>query len=136
MRESVGERENRQKFGDTAKRRHLITKQDVANLRRKVCDRTFMKHSDDAASVNMMVNELYNEVYNPALLYKAQHIPEPEYPPLPDDAFVFAMQTEWQRELYERFSGSVLCIDSTHGTNPYKFKLVTCIVPDEFGKGM
>ena len=84
----------------------------------------------------MMVNELYNEVYNPVLLYKAQHIPEPDYPSLPDDAFVFALQTEWQRELYERFSGSVLCIDSTHGTNPYKFKLVTCIVPDEFGKGM
>ena len=128
MRESVGERENRQKIGDTAKRRHLITKQDVANLRRKVWNRTFMKHSDDAASVNMMVNELYNEVYNPVLLHKAQHIAEPEYPSLPDDAFVLAMQTEWQRELYERFSGSVLCIDSTHGTNPYKFKLVTCIV--------
>ena len=77
--ESVGERENRQQFGDSAKRRHLITKQDVANLRRKVCDQKFMKHSNDAASVNMMVNELRNEKYNQVLLYKAQHVVDPPY---------------------------------------------------------
>ena len=108
----------------------------MANLRRKVCDQIFMKHSDDAASVQMMVNELYNEKYNPVLHFKPQHIPAPDYPSLPNDVFVFALQTQWQRELYDKFSQAILCIDSTHGTNPYKFKLVTCIVPDDFGKGI
>lgn len=136
MPENVGDRENRQKFGVTAKRRHLITKQDVANLRRKVCDRTFIKHSDDAASVNMTVNELKRETYNPVLFYKAQHMSDPAHPSIPHDAFVLALQTEWQKELYKKFSESVFCIDSTHGTNSYKFKLVTCLVPDEFGRGM
>lgn len=132
---NVGNRTNRQEFEGTVKRRHLITKQDVANLRRKVCDKTFMKHFDDAASVQMMVNELHDEKYNPVLIYKPQHKKIPEFPALPDDTFIFAMQTQWQKEVYERFSGTVLCIDSTHGTNPYAFKLVTCIVPDDFGKG-
>ena len=27
------------------------------------------------------------------------------------------------------------CVDSTHGTNQYRFKLITIIVPDEYGKG-
>ena len=36
-------------------------------------------------------------------------------------------------QLCEMFPNTVLCIDSTHGT--YKFKLVTRIVPDDFGKG-
>ena len=71
MRESVGERENRQKIGDTAKRRHLITKQDVANLRRKVCDRTLMKHSDDAASVNMMEKPLLKIVGDGNCFFRA-----------------------------------------------------------------
>ena len=58
VRENVGDRGSRQQFSGAVKRRHLITKQDVANLRRKVCDQVFMKHPDDAASVDMMVHEL------------------------------------------------------------------------------
>ena len=95
-----------------------------------------MKHSDDATSVQMMVHELRNEEYNPVLIHKPQHVQAPEYPSLPEDAFVLALQTQWQKGIYDRFSDTVLCMDSTHGTNPYNFKLITCIVPDDFGKGM
>lgn len=119
-----------------AKRQHLLTKQDVANLRRKVHDQTIMRHSDDATSVQMIVNELQNEAYDPVLIYKPQHVKTPDCAFLPEDAFVLAFQTEWQKELFEKFSSTVLCIDSTHGTNAYQFKLITCIVPDDFGKGM
>ena len=48
---------------------------------------------------------------------------------------MLAIQTEWQKELYEEYSSSILCIDSTHGTNAYQFKMMTYIVPDDFGKG-
>ena len=94
-----------------------------------------MKHQDDATSVQMMVNELRNELYDPVLFYKPQHKKSPDYPCLPDDAFVLAIQTLWQKEMYEKFSTTVFCIDSTHGTNAYRFKLITCVVPDDFGKG-
>ena len=28
-----------------------------------------------------------------------------------------------------------MCIDSTHGTNQYRFKLISIVVPDDQGKG-
>lgn len=94
-----------------------------------------MRHEDDATSVEAIVNELHEEPFDPVLFYKPQHRKSPEYASLPDDAFVLAIQTEWQKELYEEYSSSILCIDSTHGTNAYQFKVITCIVPDDFGKG-
>ena len=33
------------------------------------------------------------------------------------------------------FGANVICIDSTHGTNAYNFKLVTMMVVDDFGEG-
>jgi hypothetical protein len=45
------------------------------------------------------------------------------------------IQTKFQKELYEKYGHSILCIDATHGTNAYRFMLITCIVPDEFGRG-
>ena len=94
-----------------------------------------MRHADDATSVNMMINELCQEPFDPILAYKPQHRRNPEYASRPDDAFVLAIQTEWQKELYEKYASSILCMDSTHGTNAYQFKVITCIVPDEFRNG-
>ena len=57
------------------------------------------------------------------------------FPNLTSDSFVLALQTEFQLQQYKKYASSILCIDSTHGTISYKFKLITCIVPDEFGQG-
>ena len=62
------------KFKHLAKRQHLLTKQGIANLRRKVLDRTKMRHADDATSVQMIVKELQNETFDPVLIYKPQHV--------------------------------------------------------------
>lgn len=51
------------------------------------------------------------------------------------EAFVVAFQTEFQKSLFETFASSIICIDSTHKTNCHAFKLITVIVPDEFGEG-
>ena len=40
------------------------------------------------------------------------------------------------REMYQQYASSVICIDSTHKTNVYDFKLVTVMVIDEYGEGM
>ena len=59
----------------------------------------------------------------------------PEHPTLPEESFILAFQTEFQLELYKQHASTILCIDSTHGTNQYRFKLITVVVPDDLGKG-
>ena len=34
-------------------------------------------------------------------------------------------------ELYIKYASTILCVDSTHGTHQYHFKLITIIVPDD-----
>ena len=82
--------------------------------------------------VALYVAELQQETI---LMYKEQGEFNPSFPSLPCDSFELALQTEFQLELYKNFASSILCIDSTHGTNAYNFKLITCIVADEFGQG-
>ena len=79
--------------------------------------------------------KLQQETFDPVLMYKAQGELDSSFPSLSSDSFVLALQTEFQLELYTKYASSVLCIDSTHGTNAYNFKLITCIVADEFGQG-
>ena len=43
--------------------------------------------------------------------------------------------TDFQATMFEKHSARVVCIDSNHKTNPYGFKLVTVVVPDEFKNG-
>ena len=113
----------------------MISKQDISNIKRKIVDFTIMRHQDDATSVATILNKLHEEPFNPVLLYKPQHSRIPEYASLPDDVFILGIQTEWQKELFEKYASTILCMDSRHGTNAYDFKVITCIVPDEFGKG-
>ena len=79
------------------------------------------------------MEELRNEPFNPILVYKPQGT---KYPMLQVETFLLAIQTKFQKDLYEAHASTILCIDSTHGTNQYRFKLITCIVPDDHGKGM
>ena len=81
------------------------------------------------------MEELRGEPYNPVLIYKPQGTKDPHYPMVSDETFILALQTKFQMELYEKHASTILCIDSTHGTNQYRFKLITCIVPDDHGKG-
>lgn len=86
--------------------------------------------------VALYVAKLQQEAFNSILMYKAQGELDPSFPSLSSDSFVLALQTEFQLDLYKKYASSVLCIDSTHGTNAYNFKLITCIVADEFGQGI
>ena len=83
-----------------------------------------------------IVAELKQEVYNPILCYKRQGTPDPNFPQLPADSFIVAFQTEFQKELYEMFASTIVCVDSTHKTNCHDFKLITILVPDEYGEGI
>ena len=112
-----------------------MTKQDCYNQRKKLGWIT-SRHAEDAISVDLLVKELQLESYNPIIAYKPQGVTVPELPTLPKDGFVLAIQTEFQRDMYRQYANTVICIDSTHKTNAYDFKLVTLLVVDEYGEGI
>lgn len=92
------------------------------------------RHEDDATSVTLIVSELREEAFDPVLFFKPQGSKLPDsdrqladYPALPEESFILAIQTEFQLELYNQYAPTILCIDSTHGTNQNRFKLITII---------
>ena len=135
IREDVGKRQHRHAFAEEAGRRHFVTRRDVLNLSRKVNHLSKIRHENDAQSVDQMVQELQAEDINPILCYKRQGVIDPAYPTLPAEAFLLAIQTEFQRELFNSFASTIACVDSTHKTNCNSFKLITIIVPDEYEEG-
>lgn len=58
------------------------------------------------------------------------------YKQLDSESFLLVVMTKFQAQMFEKFSCKIVCVDSTHKTNPYGFKLVTVVVPDEFKNGM
>ena len=69
------------------------------------------------------------------IAYKCQGSQHPEYPTLQDDTFLLVLMTPYQSQLFEEFGEKVVCMDSTHMTNEYRFKLITLLVVDECHKG-
>lgn len=131
----MGHRAKRQDFDRTVSRKHFMTTQDIHNIRRSLLDRQIKRHENDATSVDIIVQELKEEQYNPVLIYKPQGTRLQEYPNLPEKSFVLVIQTEFQQLLYRSHCSKILCIDATHKTNAYRFKLITCMVQDEFSQG-
>ena len=135
IRHDVGHRSKRDLFDQSASRKHFITKQDISNVRVNIKDNAIIRHKSDPLSVSLLVAELQQEAYDPILLFKPQGEKSIAHPNLPTEAFMLVIQTQFQQQLFEKYSHKILCIDATHGTNAYRFQLITCIVPDEFGKG-
>ena len=94
-----------------------------------------IRNQDDATSVDLLVQELHGEPYDPILLYKRLHEVDKQYPLLAEDAFLLAIQTDFQRQMFEQYAHKVVCIDATHGTNAYRFKLITIMIVDDHGQG-
>lgn len=132
----MGNRENRESFDQCVSRKHFLSRSDIHNARVKVGDSVIKRHEDDATSVTLLVSELKEESFNPILFFKPQGSKTPKYPSLAEESFVLALQTNFQLEMYKQHASTILCIDSTHGTNQYRFKLITAIVPDDLGKGL
>ena len=49
--------------------------------------------------------------------------------------FFLILTTEFQASLFTTFAHKIVCLDSTHKTNQYRFKLLTLVVPDKFRNG-
>ncbi len=96
-----------------------------------------MKHKNDLYSVDAWIQELKELAYNPVLVYKRQGDHQgPEMDNVCDDDFILCLQTEFQKDVLKKFGSSIICIDTTHGTNQYDFLLATLMVVDESGEGI
>ena len=105
------------------------------NICRKLNDFSRHRHCEDAISVQRIVEELRLECPSPVLFYKAQGVKDPKHPKLDEDTFLLILMTSFQAGLFELFSSKIVCLDSTHKTNQYRFKLITVVVPDEYHNG-
>ena len=110
----------------TPKGIHLATAKDIDNIDEKFGTKDdYKRHSDDATSVKLWIDEMNGCDSNPVLLYDAG-----------DLSFLMVLQSPLQRNLLkQRCSQSTICVDDTHGTNAYEFHLTTLMVIDEFGEG-
>ena len=83
-----------------------------------------------------MLKELDLENPSPVLFYKPQGQKDPDHFNLAEDTFLLVLMTNFQAGLFEMFSSKIVCLDSTHKTNQYCFKLITVVVSDEYHNGM
>lgn len=125
----------RESVVDKFEKIHLITRKDIANIERAYGLSGNRRHSDDATSVMLWVNEM-NSMKNPSpvLIFKQQGKMDVSSSLQLND-FVLVIQTLLQGKMLTTFGQNIICIDSTHGTNGYDFSLTTVIIVDEFGEG-
>ena len=53
-----------------------------------------------------------------------------------DDTFMLILQTKQQELAYREHASKLLCLDSTHGTNQYRFYVQQAVVSDSHGEGI
>ena len=134
IRADLGKCQQHHKFDEMATRRHFVTRQDCRNACRKVRNFTSHRHDNDAVSVDRIVKELQLEDPSPVIAYKPRGIKDERYPLLMEENFLLALMTEFQASLFQKFS-TLACVDSTHKTNEYGYKLISIVVADEFRNG-
>ena len=129
--------EIRDNVTDTIGREHLTSIQDIQNIRRQYNVEGIQRHHNDHQSVDILVQELQEQDYNPILLYKAQGIEQgDDVDNLAKDDMLLCIQTEFQKDAAIKFGNKVVCADSTHGTTMYDFLLITLMVLDEYDEGI
>lgn len=119
-------------------RQHLVTKQDINNIKRKLNLQCIQKHPNDLMSVCTWVQELKSLPYNPIVVFKPQEESSSHTSSgcLTNDTFLLGIQTEYQRDAMQHYGNKIICMDSTHGTNIYDFLLISILVVDDFGEGL
>ena len=125
----------RSSVSDDFKKIHLIQRKDINNIECAFKLEGGQRHHDDATSVAAWVEEMRGMGEdNVVLSYKPQGADD-DTTGLKRDDFLIVLQTPIQAEMFKKFAeGKVVCIDATHGTNAYDFKLITLLVVDEYGE--
>lgn len=118
-------------------REHLISRQDLHNIKKQYNIDGVIRHQNDLISTSAWVEDMKNLKYNSVLLFKRQGEEQNDHMDnVSDKDFILCLQTEFQRDMLIKFGSNVICIDSTHGTNAYDFYLTTLLVLDEYEEGI
>ena len=125
----------RDEIPGTVTRKDIITKQDIRNIKRQYNIGGVQRHKEDQLSVCAWVEEMEALDNNPIIAFKPQGKECDGSLGVGRDDFILAIQTQFQRQLLATFGANIICMDATHKTNQYDFKLVTLIVIDEYGEG-
>ena len=116
-------------------REHLVTKQDIHNIKNQFNIEGVMRHVNDHMSVCAWIKELETLPYNPIVVFKPQGKQQPEnMDNVGKDDCLLRIQTQFQRDMLVKNAHLCVCMDSTHGTNMYDLNLITILVIDEFGE--
>ncbi|XP_065642691.1 uncharacterized protein LOC136074313 [Hydra vulgaris] len=119
LRESFGDRQNRNDEDAVLTKSRLLTKKNISVINRA----------------------LKSEDFNSILVYKPQGqqtvigLKVYNNIDLNKDSFVIGIQTKHQLSMFKKRSSQIVCIDATHCTNQYAFPLVTLLVRDDFKRG-
>ena len=105
-------------FYQKASRASFVTRQDARNIVQTLNNALKHRHDNDALSVDHLCRELRAEKESVLIAYKPQGRKDEEYPSLGEDSFLLGIMTQFQATMFEKHSQRVVCIDSTHKTNP------------------
>ncbi|XP_074597930.1 uncharacterized protein LOC141852725 [Brevipalpus obovatus] len=107
---------------------HLITKKDLQNIEASYNLFDDMRHhSDDFTSIEAWIEQCKDLEDNPVLLYQPGNDSK--------EGFMLGIMNDYQRFMLKKFGSNIVCIDSTHGTNAYKFQLTTLLIIDDNNHG-
>lgn len=74
------------------------------------------------------------EENNPVIYYKQQGQKD-ESGFLEENDFALIIMTNYQKEILKKYGTDKICVDGTHGLNPYDFILHSLLVVDDMGSG-
>ena len=114
-------------------RKHLVTRQDLHNVKAQFNIDGIIRHKNDLTSVMAWVEEMSMLDYNPVLVFKPQGVGSSS---TCIDDFLLVLQTQFQCDMLKQFGSNAVCIDSTHGTNAYHFNLTSILIVDDYGEGL
>ena len=118
-------------------REHLISRKDIANIKRQYYIEGVQRHHNDLLSVSAIVEEMETLKYNPILIFKQQGEEANDLCSCLDkNDFLLVIQTEFQRDMFKKYGNRGVCIDATYRVNDYDFHLITILVLDDFQEGI
>ena len=104
--------------------------QDIANIAARY-NIDSGHHDNDYMATEELVKEMEGDV----IFYKNQYSLSDEFEYIQENDFFLILMNPYQKEMLQRFGDKIICIDSTHGLNPYDFQLTTILVLDELNEG-
>lgn len=118
---------------DNLERIHLLTKKDLFNIKKIYnLQNDSVTHSIDSIGLEGWITEMTDSVVR---LYKRQGQLDPNFPELEEQDFLLVIMNDAQLEILKKCAEECVCVDATHGSNPYNFELTTLLVIDEMREG-